>query len=43
MGDYSYHLAHYMFAVGYRSNNVDQFIGFIGIVATTDHVVDRTS
>jgi hypothetical protein len=36
MGDYIYHLAHYMFAAGCRSENVDQFAKFIGIVASMD-------
>jgi hypothetical protein len=43
MGDCIYHLAHYMFAVGCRSDHVDQFTKFIGIIASTDHVVDRTA
>jgi hypothetical protein len=30
-------LAHYMFAAGSRSDNVDQFTKFIGIVATMDY------
>jgi hypothetical protein len=30
-GDHIYHLAHYMFAAGCRSDNVEQFIKFIGI------------
>jgi hypothetical protein len=34
MGDYIYHLARYMFAAGCRSDNVDHFTKFIGIVAT---------
>jgi hypothetical protein len=34
--DYIYHLAHYMFAAGCRSQNVDQFTKFIGIVASMD-------
>ena len=36
MGDYIYHLAHYMLAAECRSNNVDQFTKFIGIVASID-------
>ena len=32
-GDYIYYLVHYMFAAGGRSENVDQFTKFIGIVA----------
>jgi len=36
MEDYIYHLAHYMFAAGCRSENVDQFTKFIDIVASMD-------
>lgn len=36
IGDYIHHLVHYMFAVGYRSDNVDQFTKFIGIVTIMD-------
>jgi len=36
MVDYIYHLAHYMFAAGCRSENVHQFAKFIGIVANMD-------
>ena len=36
MGSYIYHLAHYMFAVGNRPVNVDQFTKFIGLVTTMD-------
>jgi hypothetical protein len=32
MGDYFYHLAHYMFAAKCRSEDVDQFAMFIGTV-----------
>jgi len=35
MADYVYHLAHYMFAAGCRSENVDQLTKFIDIVAST--------
>ena len=34
--DYICHLAHYMFAAGCQSQNVDQFTKFIGIVANMD-------
>jgi hypothetical protein len=34
MEDYIYHLAHYVLAAGYGSQNVDQFTKFIGIVAS---------
>ena len=34
LGGYIYNLAHYMFAAGCLSDNVDQFTKFIGIVAT---------
>jgi hypothetical protein len=36
MEDYIYHLANYIFAAGCRSQNVDQFTKFIGIVACMD-------
>jgi hypothetical protein len=36
MGNYTHHIAHYTFAAGCRTDNVDQFTKFIGIVATTD-------
>jgi hypothetical protein len=36
MGDYNYHLAHYMFAAGCRSDNMDHFTNLIGFVATID-------
>jgi hypothetical protein len=36
MEDYIYHLAHYLFAAGCRSENVHQFTKFIGIVASFD-------
>jgi hypothetical protein len=38
MGDYIYLLAYYMLVAGFRSDNVDQFIKFIGIVATMDWI-----
>ena len=38
VGDYVYHLAHYMLVAGFRSDNVDQFFKFIGIVATMDWI-----
>jgi hypothetical protein len=34
MGKYICHLAHYIFAAGCCSENVDQFAKFIGIVAS---------
>jgi hypothetical protein len=34
VGDYIYYLAHYMFAAGCLSNNMDYFTKFIGFVAT---------
>jgi hypothetical protein len=34
MGDYNYHLAHYMLAAGCRSDNVGHFTKSTGIVAT---------
>jgi hypothetical protein len=36
MGDYVYHLVHYMFAEGCRTDNVDHFTTFIAIVASMD-------
>jgi len=36
MGHNIYHLAHYMFAAGCRSQNADHFTKFIGIVASMD-------
>ena len=36
LGDYIYHLPHYMFAAVCRSEDADQITEFIGIVATTD-------
>jgi hypothetical protein len=36
MEDYMSYLGHYMFAAGCRSENLDQFIKFIGIVASMD-------
>jgi ABC-type thiamine transport system substrate-binding protein len=36
MGNYIYHQAHCVFAVGYRPDNVDQFTKFIGSVTTMD-------
>jgi len=41
MGDYIYHVAYYMLVAGFRSNNVDQFIKFIGTVATIDWIAMR--
>jgi hypothetical protein len=36
MADYLYHLVHYMFVAACRFDNVDHFINFIGIEASTD-------
>jgi hypothetical protein len=36
MGDYTYHLFHYIFAAGCRSHNVHFFTKFLGFVATVD-------
>jgi hypothetical protein len=38
MGDYIYHLAHYMLVAQFRSDNVDQFLKSNGIVATVDWI-----
>jgi hypothetical protein len=39
MRDYVYHLANYMFAAMCRSDNVDHFTKFIGVVATIDELL----
>jgi hypothetical protein len=36
VGDYIYHLAHYMFAARCRHENEDDFTKFIDLVANTD-------
>jgi hypothetical protein len=36
MGEYMYHVAHHMFSVRCRYENMDQFTKFLGIVATMD-------
>jgi len=35
-GDYTHHLAHYMFAARCRAEKVDQFMKFLHLVATVD-------
>lgn len=39
MRDYIYRLVHYMFAAVCLSDNLDHFTKFIGIVATTDYLL----
>jgi hypothetical protein len=38
MGDCIYHLSQYVLAAGFRFDNVDQFMKFIGIVANMDWI-----
>jgi hypothetical protein len=38
MGDCIYHLSQYVFVAGFRFDNVDHFIKFIGIVANMDWI-----